>query len=178
MGRADTHLAACAIAAALLLAAVNVAVAAADTPDSPGTQNTNATASDPDPAPSSHTNEVKTSDENAKNNFSNVNTRQILEKLVCMQIQEWNYKTDPTSVHHIGPTSQDFQAAFGLSGDDDLHISLVDAQGIAMAAIQGLNEKLNAENAQLRASLASLEARLAAIESKHRTAVARVSGAK
>ncbi len=119
-----------------------------------------------------------TSDENAKNNFSNVNTRQILEKLVCMQIQEWNYKTDPTSVHHIGPTSQDFQAAFGLSGDDDLHISLVDAQGIAMAAIQGLNEKLNAENAQLRASLASLEARLAAIESKHRTAVARVSGAK
>jgi hypothetical protein len=34
--------------------------------------------------------------------------------------------------------------------------SSVDAQGIALAAIQGLNEKLNAENAILRANLASL----------------------
>lgn len=68
MGRADTHMAACAIAAALLLAAANAAVAAADTPDSAGSQNTNtnATASDANSAPSPRTNEIKTSDENAK----------------------------------------------------------------------------------------------------------------
>jgi hypothetical protein len=66
MGRADTHLAACAIAAALLLATANAAIAAADTPDSSGTQNTNSTASDADPAPSPHMTEAKTSDENVK----------------------------------------------------------------------------------------------------------------
>jgi hypothetical protein len=109
---------------------------------------------------------VLTSDRNAKTNFANVNTRQILEKLACMPIQDWNYKADPTSVRHIGPTSQDFQVAFGLNGGDDVHISTVDAQGIALAAIQGLNEKLQAENTQLRVRFASLEARLAALESK------------
>jgi len=109
-------------------------------------------------------------DKNVKANFSNVNTRQILERLSCMPIAEWNYKADPTSVHHIGPTSQDFKLAFGLNGDEDERISVVDAQGIALAAIQGLNEKLNTENAQLRANVVSLETRLAAIESNLRAA--------
>jgi hypothetical protein len=106
-----------------------------------------------------------TCDRNAKANPSDVDARQILDRLACMPIKNWNYKADPASVRHIGPTSQDFQAAFGLNGDDDIHISAVDAQGIALAAIQGLNEKLHAENAQLRANLASLEGRLAALES-------------
>jgi hypothetical protein len=107
-----------------------------------------------------------TSDGSMKQNFSNVNTRKILEQLVLIPIRSWNYKTDLPSVQHIGPTSQDFQSAFGLNGDDDMHIASVDAHGIALAAIQGLNEKLNCENAQLRASLGALEARLAAVESK------------
>jgi hypothetical protein len=82
-----------------------------------------------------------------------------------MPIQAWNYKMDPAGVRHIGPTSQDFQAAFELNGDDETNIASVDAHGIALAAIQGLNEKLNTENAQLRTSLANLERRLAALES-------------
>ncbi len=106
-----------------------------------------------------------TSDRDAKANFSNVDTREILEKLADMPIQDWNYKTDPASVHHIGPTAQDFKAAFGMNGDDDVHISSIDAQGVALAAIQGLNEKLKAENADLRANFAGLEARLVTLES-------------
>jgi hypothetical protein len=109
---------------------------------------------------------VLTSDRNAKTNFSEVDTRQILDNLACMQIPRWNYKTDPAGVNHVGPTSQDFQAAFGLNGGDDIHISAVDAQGIAFAAIKGLNEKLNAENATLRAHLARLEARIFCVESE------------
>lgn len=42
MGRADTHLAALAVVAVLLLAAAHGGIALADTPDSPGTQNNNA----------------------------------------------------------------------------------------------------------------------------------------
>jgi chromosome segregation ATPase len=37
--------------------------------------------------------------------------------------------------------AQDFQAAFHLSADDK-HISVVDEGGVALAAIQGLNQKL------------------------------------
>jgi hypothetical protein len=101
-----------------------------------------------------------------KDNFSSVNAREILEKLAGMPIQEWNYRTDPTSVRHIGPTSQNFRAAFELNGDDEANIASVDAQGIALAAIQGLNEKLNVANTQLRTDLANLERRLRVLESK------------
>ncbi|MED0962368.1 tail fiber domain-containing protein [Bacillus paramycoides] len=105
------------------------------------------------------------SDKNAKENFSSVNTLEILGKLASIPIQSGNYKEDPSSVRHIGPTAQDFQATFGLNGDDT-HISSLDLQGVALAAIQGLNEKLKAENDELHAKLARLEERLFALESK------------
>ncbi|MDN9012177.1 tail fiber domain-containing protein [Brevibacillus laterosporus] len=109
---------------------------------------------------------VPTSDKNTKENFSSVNTLEILDNLASMPIQSWNYKEDSSSKRHIGPTAQDFHAAFGLNGDDNRLISSIDLQGVALAAIQGLNEKLKAENAQLHASLANLEARLSVLESK------------
>lgn len=113
-----------------------------------------------------------TSDKNSKENFSNVNTLEVLENLASMPIQTWNYKDDTSSERHIGPTAQDFKAAFGLNGDDNTHISSIDLQGVALAAIQGLNEKnekLKDENAQLHANFAKLEERLSALESKCQT---------
>ena len=38
--------------------------------------------------------------------------------------------------------AQDFHAAFGLNGTDDKHIATLDEEGVALAAIQGLNRKL------------------------------------
>jgi len=105
------------------------------------------------------------SDKNAKDNFSTVNTLQVLEKLSQVPIQTWKYKTDPINLSHIGPTAQDFHVAFGLNGDDNTHLSSIDVQGIALAAIQGLYEKVKAENNQLRTALADVERRLAEIES-------------
>lgn len=110
-----------------------------------------------------------TSDRGAKTNFRSVNALSILEKVAAMPISRWNYKSDAASIAHIGPMAQDFHAAFGLNGSDDTHINTVDAQGIALAAIQGLNQKLRsmeAENAQLRAQLATLEARLSRLEGR------------
>lgn len=112
------------------------------------------------------------SDKNAKENFSDVNTLQILDKLASMPIQSWNYKDDPSSERHIGPTAQDFHAIFGLNGDNDTHISSTDLHGVALAAIQGLNEKnqkLETENANLQEELSNLAARLSVLESKSST---------
>ena len=107
---------------------------------------------------------TNTSDRNLKTNFSSVNSLDILEKVVRLPISRWNYKSDRSSVRHVGPMAQDFRAAFKLNGNDDKHISTVDEGGVALAAIQGLNTKLEAQNAKLRASLAALEARLSKLE--------------
>ena len=101
--------------------------------------------------------------QNVKANFSDVDRGDIIERLAAIPIRAWNYKMDPASMRHIRPACQDFHAAFELNGDDETNIVSVDAQGIALAAIQGLNEKLNAENARLRTNIANLERRLAAL---------------
>jgi hypothetical protein len=58
--------------------------------------------------------------------------------------------------------AQDFAAAFGL-GENDTTIATIDADGVALAAIQGLNQKLETENAALRDDLDTLRAELAAL---------------
>lgn len=109
---------------------------------------------------------VLTSDRNAKKNFSSIDPQNVLEKVAAMPITRWNYKADASSIEHAGPMVQDFYTAFGLNGSDNKHISSIDAQGVALAAIQGLNQKLEAGNAKLRSSLTDLEKRIAALERK------------
>ena len=104
------------------------------------------------------------SDRRLKTNFVRLDSRDVLEKIAGMPVTRWNYKTDSSSVQHIGPMAQDFHAAFSLSGTDDTHINAVDANGVALAAIQGLNAKLETDNAALRAVLTALEARLKRLE--------------
>jgi hypothetical protein len=97
------------------------------------------------------------SDRARKENFATVDARSVLEKVASLPIQIWNYTNEPSAMRHLGPMSQDFHAAFGLNGEDDKHIADVDEGGVALAAIQGLNQKLEAENAQLKQRLDALE---------------------
>ena len=83
---------------------------------------------------------VSTSDRSLKQDFSEVNSRSVLEKVAQLPIQTWAYKNDP-GTKHLGPMAQDFYAAFGVAPDDK-HITTVDESGVALAAIQGLNEKV------------------------------------
>lgn len=73
----------------------------------------------------------------------------------------WQYKMETgTTVRHLGPMAQDFHAAFKL-GANDTSIATLDEAGVALATIQGLNQKLEKENAALKARLAKLEAKVA-----------------
>jgi trimeric autotransporter adhesin len=85
------------------------------------------------------------SDRNSKEDFTAINPRAVLEKVSSMPITEWKYKVETHGIQHIGPMAQDFHAAFDLDGADDKHISTVDEGGVALAAIQGLNQKLQSE---------------------------------
>jgi hypothetical protein len=80
------------------------------------------------------------SDSNLKENVRPVDGAALLERLSLIPISEWNYIAQDEAIRHIGPMAQDFRAAFGL-GTDDRHISTVDADGVALAAIQALHEK-------------------------------------
>ena len=98
------------------------------------------------------------SDRNLKENFTPVDARAVLDKVARLPLSQWSFKENPTD-RHLGPMAQDFHAAFGL-GPDDKHITTVDADGVALAAIQGLNQKLEeqrAENAALKRELTELK---------------------
>jgi trimeric autotransporter adhesin len=105
------------------------------------------------------------SDRAAKENVEPVNQRAILEHLAALPVQSWNYKTQPTAVRHIGPMAQDFAAAFRV-GDDDTGIATVDADGVALAAIQGLNQKLEEQLKEKELRIGCLERRLAELEKR------------
>ena len=86
-----------------------------------------------------------TSDRDVKRNLRPIDTQDALAKVSQLPVYRWQPRTGPNSeLDHIGPMAQDFYAAFGL-GDSDKSIGLLDAAGVALAAIQGLNLKLEAE---------------------------------
>ena len=100
---------------------------------------------------------VLTSDRNAKENIQPVDAGAVLEKVAALPIREWNYRTDAARSRHLGPMAQDFHAAFRL-GTDDKHIATVDADGVALAAIQGLNQKVEDRSQRSEARMQKLEA--------------------
>ena len=109
------------------------------------------------------------SDRHVKENFAPVDTQAILEKVAAMPIQRWNYIGE-AGIPHVGPVAQDFHAAFAV-GVDERHISMVDADGVALAAIQGLHRKLqdelkarDAENAELKKERDQMKSRMDALE--------------
>jgi hypothetical protein len=99
---------------------------------------------------------VNVSDRAAKTAFAAIDAGEVLSRVLALPMASWSYRNRP-DVRHLGPVAQDFFSAFGL-GEGDRTINTVDADGVALAAIQGLNAKLEAENAALRARLDRLEA--------------------
>ncbi|WP_146522602.1 tail fiber domain-containing protein [Stieleria varia] len=81
---------------------------------------------------------TQSSDKNLKTAFASVDPMEVLDQVASMPIQSWQFKFDEPELRHLGPTAQDFHAAFGL-GQDDKTIAPVDGIGVSLAAIQALN---------------------------------------
>ena len=88
------------------------------------------------------------SDRNRKENLTPADPREVLDRVVSLPIQRWNYIHDTADTPHLGPMAQDFRAAFGL-GADERTIATVDADGVALAAIQGLYRLLEEQSAEI-----------------------------
>ncbi len=114
-----------------------------------------------------------TSDRNSKERLQPIDAEEVLRKVTQLPIATWNWKSQDPAIRHMGPMAQDFSAAFQL-GETPKGISTIDADGVALAAIQGLNAKLEAQNSRLferdaliaeqARVMLSLNARLAALE--------------
>lgn len=98
-----------------------------------------------------------------KNAIQPVDTAKILQGVSNLPMASWSYKTQP-GVRHIGPMAEDFYAQF-KTGTDDKSIAVVDEEGVALAAIQGLDTEVKAlqkENEMLKARLDAIETKLGA----------------
>jgi len=120
------------------------------------------------------------SDRNMKTDIAAVDGDEILNRIAALPISRWSYISEG-HIRHIGPMAQDFYAAFGL-GEDDKHITSIDEEGVAYAAIQALQGRLQnlkaialraaaMRQAHLRnqATIAALHRREAALESQLRS---------
>lgn len=106
------------------------------------------------------------SDRDAKENFAPVSTREVLQRVVAIPVSTWNYRTEDPSIRHMGPMAQDLHAAFAL-GDSEESITTIDADGVALASIQGLYDIVKEKDSritELEERNADIEARIAALE--------------
>jgi hypothetical protein len=98
------------------------------------------------------------SDRNLKRQFASVDPQSVLDRLAGLPISTWVYETESSRERHIGPMAQDFMAAFQV-GSSDTTILQVDADGVALAAIQALYSRLQTleeRNARLERELSQL----------------------
>jgi hypothetical protein len=107
------------------------------------------------------------SDVNRKENFLAIDGEDILARIRGLPVSSWRYIDEQDrSVRHIGPMAQDWERAFGLSGDPTT-INMSDFDGVNLAAVQALEARtagqeeriraLEAENARLREENAALQ---------------------
>jgi hypothetical protein len=90
------------------------------------------------------------SDRAMKRDVARLDDAEVLEAVARLPISTWSYVSE-RGVRHVGPMAQDFYAAFRV-GEDDRHITSIDEDGVALAAIKALH----AENAALRARVTAM----------------------
>lgn len=98
-----------------------------------------------------------TSDSAAKENFQQIDTRDVLRRLASLPITEWNFKGH--TQRNIGPMAQDWHKAFPSLSTSDKVINSGDLQGVSLVAIQGLVEELKDRDkaiGELKAELRAL----------------------
>lgn len=106
------------------------------------------------------------SDRDLKQDLAAADGRDVLRRLDELTVYTWSAKGQPAEIRHIGPMAQDFHAAFGL-GQDEVTISTIDLDGVALAAIQGLHDIARDQEARIdgmERELSGLEARVSALE--------------
>ncbi len=102
------------------------------------------------------------SDARTKYRFRELDTDEVLARIAAMPVTEWSYEAQNAGIRHIGPTAQDFHAAFGL-GEDPLRIGTLDADGVALAGVRALEARSRSQASRIEALERALEKAMAAL---------------
>jgi hypothetical protein len=94
-----------------------------------------------------------------KTDLRPVSALEILANIAVLPVASWRYRSEDETARHIGPFAEDFHELFGL-GDGET-ISMVDAQGVAFAAIQGLEQRLAEKDMELHRLRSEKDAQIA-----------------
>jgi hypothetical protein len=107
------------------------------------------------------TNVIFSSSRELKNELASVDDIDVLNRVAALPISKWTLKSDANAVEHVGPMAEDFHELFAVGGDAQ-HISVTDANGIALSAIKGLAQLLKERDEEL----AAMKARLTELENQ------------
>jgi autotransporter adhesin len=127
-----------------------------------------------------------------KEGFEDTDGEEILRKVAGLSIKRWRYIG--SEAEHIGPIAEEFRQAFGL-GTDSTKIDGVDADGIALRAIQALEKRtaalqeavtalqaanvaLEADNVAVRSELVAMRARMSAMAQQNKWTPPDTDGAR
>jgi hypothetical protein len=114
------------------------------------------------------------SDRAAKTDVASIDDARILAKVAALPFREWSYSAQGDGVRHLGPMAQDFRAAFGL-GEDDRHISTVDEEGVALAAIKALAADAAATGTAIAKLRADKDRQIADLRGAHQAEFAEIA---
>jgi hypothetical protein len=114
-----------------------------------------------------------TSTRSAKTNVEPVDPQSMLAGVTDLDVSAWEYQNEDgegTGKTHVGPMAEDFHGAFDVGRDEhEDTINSIDRNGVALAAIQGLSEKLEQKTErieELERANENLEERLTHIEAQ------------
>jgi hypothetical protein len=91
---------------------------------------------------------TSSSDRRRKTNVRAIDATSILDAVARLPISTWQHVNEDAAIRHLGPMAQDFYAAFGL-GANETSIGTIDADGVALAAIQGLHQLMQQKDVRI-----------------------------
>ncbi|MDZ7730390.1 MAG: hypothetical protein U5K37_04935 [Natrialbaceae archaeon] len=105
-----------------------------------------------------------TSTKQAKRAVEPVSSRRLLDALAALPIYRWRF-TGQESNQHVGPMAEAFHDRLGIMGSNQ-SIASVDADGVILAAIAALADRLHQRGEELREEAAALDAELDTLEER------------
>ncbi len=89
----------------------------------------------------------------------------VLDKVAALPLETWSVEGGDAAVKYMGPPVKEFYTVFDLGTKDRGDaVDGINGTGVALAAIQGLNLKLEAKVAEQNEKIQSLESRIARLE--------------
>ncbi len=107
-----------------------------------------------------------------KHEIEPLDSAAVLASVRSLPLYRWKYRADPAQAPHVGPMAEVMHATFAV-GRDERQLSPADSAGLALAAVRGVDarvDRLREQNERLAAENHALAARLAALEALARAA--------